>query len=92
MAVERYDEDLPVNLGSGHEIQIKNLIEKMAGMLGYTGKITWDTSKPNGQPRRLLDVSRAKEKFGFTAEVSLDEGLRRTIDWYLSVRKERNTA
>jgi GDP-L-fucose synthase len=89
MAAERYDEDLPVNLGSGQEIRIRDLVEKMAGMLGYTGKIVWDTSKPNGQPRRLLDVSRAKEKFGFAAEVPFDEGLRRTIDWYLSARAKR---
>ena len=81
-----------MNLGSGQEIRIKDLIDKMAKMLGYTGKITWDTSKPNGQPRRLLDVSRAKEKFGFTAEVSLDDGLRRTIDWYLARRGKRNGA
>ncbi|MGB7537432.1 MAG: GDP-L-fucose synthase [Anaerolineales bacterium] len=92
MAVERYNEDLPVNLGSGHEIRIEALIGKMAEILGYTGKIVWDTSKPNGQPRRLLDVSRAKEKFGFTAEVSLDDGLRRTIDWYLARRGKRNGA
>jgi GDP-L-fucose synthase len=92
MATERYDEDSPVNLGSGQEIRISDLIEKMAKLLGYTGKITWDTSKPNGQPRRLLDVSRAKEKFGFAAEVSLDVGLRRTIDWYLAKRGKRNSA
>lgn len=92
LATEQYNEDLPVNLGSGQEIRIKDLIERMAGMLEYTGKITWDTSKPNGQPRRLLDVSRAKEKFGFTTAVSLDEGLRRTIDWYLAKRGKRNTS
>jgi GDP-L-fucose synthase len=92
MATERYNEDLPVNLGSGQEIRIKDLIEKMSKLLGYTGKITWDTSKPNGQPRRLLDVSRAKEKFGFSTEVSLDDGLRRTIDWYLSTHAKRNAA
>jgi GDP-L-fucose synthase len=92
MATERYDEDLPVNLGSGQEIRIRDLIEKMSGMLGYTGKIIWDTTKPNGQPRRLLDVSRAKEKFGFSTAVSLDEGLRRTIDWYLAKRGKRDAA
>jgi GDP-L-fucose synthase len=91
MAAERYNEDLPVNLGSGQEIRIRDLIDKMAKLLGYTGKITWDTSKPNGQPRRLLDVSRAKEKFGFAAEVSFDDGLRRTIDWYLAQRGKRNS-
>ncbi len=89
MAAERYDEDLPVNLGSGQEIRIRDLIDKMAKLLQYTGKITWDTSKPNGQPRRLLDVSRAREKFGFNAEIPFDEGLRRTIDWYLAKRSQR---
>jgi GDP-L-fucose synthase len=88
MAAERYDGELPVNLGSGQEISIKGLVEKMAKMLEYTGRITWDTSKPNGQPRRLLDISRAKEKFGFSAKVALDEGLHRTIDWYLSTREK----
>jgi GDP-L-fucose synthase len=92
MAAELYNEDLPVNLGSGQEIRIKDLIDKMAQLLGYTGKIVWDTTKPNGQPRRLLDVSRAKAKFGFSVEVSLDEGLRRTIDWYLAARTTRKTA
>jgi GDP-L-fucose synthase len=92
LAAERYDGDLPVNLGSGREISIKDLVSKLAGMLAYTGRITWDTTKPNGQPRRLLDVSRAKDTFGFSAEVSFDEGLRRTIDWYLAKRKERKTA
>ncbi len=92
MATERYDDDLPVNLGSGQEIRIGDLIEKLAKLLGYTGKIAWDASKPNGQPRRLLDVSRAKEKFGFATEVSLDEGLRRTIDWYLAKRGKRESA
>jgi GDP-L-fucose synthase len=92
MAAERYDGDLPVNLGSGEEIRISDLIGKMAKLLGYAGKISWDPSKPNGQPRRLLDVSRAKEKFGFAAEIPLDEGLRRTVDWYLALRAKRNPA
>jgi GDP-L-fucose synthase len=92
MAAEHYDGDLPVNLGSGEEIRIRDLIEKMAKLLGYAGKIAWDPSKPNGQPRRLLDVSRAKEKFGFTAEIPLDEGLRRTVEWYLARRAKQNPA
>jgi GDP-L-fucose synthase len=92
MAAERYDEDLPVNLGSGEEIRIRDLIDKLAKLLHYDGKIVWDTTKPNGQPRRLLDVSRAREKFGFQAEVKLDEGLRRTIDWYLSKRARQGAA
>lgn len=89
MATEKYDGDLPVNLGSGQEIRISDLVGTMARLLDYKGKIVWDTTKPNGQPRRLLDVSRAREKFGFSAEVKLDEGLRRTIEWYLSVRGKR---
>jgi GDP-L-fucose synthase len=92
MATERYDGDQPVNLGSGQEISIRDLVGTMARLLDYKGKIVWDTTKPNGQPRRLLDVSRAREKFGFSAEVKLDEGLRRTIDWYLSVREKRGGA
>jgi GDP-L-fucose synthase len=92
MAAERYDGDLPVNLGSGQEISIRKLVEKMAGLLDFKGKIVWDTSKPNGQPRRLLDVTRAKEKFGFTASVSLDQGLRRTIEWYLAARGKQKAA
>jgi GDP-L-fucose synthase len=92
LAVERYNEDLPVNLGSGLEIRIKDLVGKLAGMLEYTGRIAWDTTKPNGQPRRVLDISRAKEKFGCTAEVTFDEGLRRTIDWYLAARGKRTAA
>ena len=91
LAAERYDEDLPVNLGSGQEIRINELVGKMAKLLAYEGKIAWDTTKPNGQPRRILDVSRAKEKFGFSSEIPLDEGLRRTIDWYLA-RREKRTA
>ena len=92
MATERYDESLPVNLGSGQEISIRDLVGTMARLLDYRGKIIWDTTKPNGQPRRLLDVSRAREKFGFSAEVKLEEGLRRTIEWYLSARAKRGGA
>ncbi|MGD0173061.1 MAG: GDP-L-fucose synthase [Anaerolineales bacterium] len=92
MATEKYDGDLPVNLGSGQEISISNLVGIMAKLLDYKGKIVWDTTKPNGQPRRLLDVSRAREKFGFSAEVKLNEGLRRTIEWYLSERQKRGGA
>jgi GDP-L-fucose synthase len=92
LAAEKYNEDLPVNLGSGQEISIHDLVATMAKLLDYKGKIVWDPTKPNGQPRRLLDVSRAREKFGFQAEVKLDEGLRRTIDWYLSTRVKRSAA
>jgi GDP-L-fucose synthase len=92
MATERYDGELPVNLGSGQEISVRDLVGTMAKLLDYKGKIVWDTTKPNGQPRRLLDVSRAREKFGFSAEVKLEEGLRRTIDWYLSARTKAGGA
>jgi len=87
LATERYNESLPVNLGSGFEISIKELVEKIAKMTGFTGDLIWDTSKPNGQPRRALDTSRAKEKFGFSAHTDFDEGLENTIEWYRANRK-----
>ncbi len=83
LAAERYNESEPVNIGSGFEISIKDLAEKIARMTGFSGELVWDTSKPNGQPRRALDVSRAKEKFGFEAKTDFEEGLKQTIDWYL---------
>jgi GDP-L-fucose synthase len=82
-AAEKYNESDPVNLGSGSEISIKDLSEKIAAATGFEGRITWDTSKPNGQPRRKLDTNRAKERFGFEAKVELEEGLKQTIEWYL---------
>jgi GDP-L-fucose synthase len=81
-AAERYDGDEPVNLGSGMEISIRDLVETIARLTGYQGDIVWDASKPNGQPRRQLDVSRAEQLFGFRAHTSFEEGLRRTIEWY----------
>ena len=87
LATECYNESLPVNLGSGFEISIKELAEKIARMTGFAGDLVWDTSKPNGQPRRALDTSRAKEKFGFVAQTDFDEGLQQTIDWYRDNRK-----
>ncbi len=82
MASERYNSSEPVNLGSGMEISIKDLAELIAKLTGFDGEIVWDTSKPNGQPRRALDVSRAKEYFGFEAAMPFEEGLRRTIEWF----------
>ena len=82
LAAEKYDGAEPVNIGSGQEISIKNLAEKIARLTGYEGRITWDTSKPNGQPRRMLDTQRAFDYFGFRAVMSFDEGLRRTIEWF----------
>ena len=87
LAAERYNESDPVNIGSGFEISIKDLVEKIAKMTGFEGDLVWDTSKPNGQPRRALDVSRAKDKFDFEAKTDFDEGLQNTIDWYLANRK-----
>ena len=82
LAAERYDGAEPVNLGAGWEISIKDLAEIIAKHVGYTGEIVWDTSKPNGQPRRKLDVSRARELFGFEAEVPFDVGIERTVAWW----------
>ena len=82
MAAERYNGSEPVNLGSGFEISIKDLMETIARLTGFEGEIRWDTSKPNGQPRRKLDVTRAKELFGFEAQTDFENGLKQVIDWY----------
>ncbi|CAN5895408.1 GDP-L-fucose synthase [soil metagenome] len=82
MAAEKYDSSEPVNLGSGNEISIKDLATQIAASVGFTGKIIWDASQPNGQPRRRLDVTRAKERFGFSAHTSLADGLAKTVAWY----------
>ena len=84
LAAERYNDSQPVNLGSGDEISIKALATLIARLTGYQGEIVWDTSQPNGQPRRALDVSRAEKFFGFRAQTPFEEGLRRTIDWYIN--------
>lgn len=81
-ATEEYDESEPVNLGSGMEISIEELIKTIADLTGFEGTIEWDTSKPDGQPRRRLDTSRAKERFGWEATTEFEEGLRKTIEWY----------
>ena len=81
-ATERYDSAEPVNLGSGREISIVDLSQKIAAIVGYDGKIVWDASRPDGQPRRCLDVSRAMADFGFVAETDFDAGLRATVAWY----------
>jgi GDP-L-fucose synthase len=87
-AAEHYDGSLPVNLGTGKEITIRNLATMIAAEAGFTGQIVWDTTKPNGQPRRCLDVSRAKELFGFHAKHPLLEGLRKTMQWFLANRHD----
>lgn len=84
LAADRYDGDAPVNLGTGEEITIRGLANLVRDATGYRGEIVWDTSRPNGQPRRKLDTSRAAELFGFEAEVLLAEGIPRTVAWYRS--------
>ena len=82
LATEFYNGDEPVNIGSGFEITIKELVEKIVKLTGFKGRVKWDESKPDGQPKRRLDVSKAKKYFGFEAKTSFDEGLKATIDWY----------
>ena len=82
LAAERYDGADPVNLGTGVETPIRDLAELIAELTGFEGEIVWDTSMPNGQPRRSLDASRARELFGFEAKTALRQGLERTIAWY----------
>jgi GDP-L-fucose synthase len=87
LATERYNRSEPVNIGTGREISIKDLIELIAQLTEYHGCIVWDTTKPNGQPRRCLDTDRARRLFGFSAKTDFREGLRRTIAWFLSLRE-----
>lgn len=82
IATQKYNEPEPVNLGTGYEISIRDLAELICELMDFQGEIVWDNSKPNGQPRRCLDVQRAKEKFGFVAQVDFKQGLKNTIDWY----------
>jgi GDP-L-fucose synthase len=86
LAAELYDDADPVNLGTNEEMPIRELVEVIRELVGFEGEIRWDTSKPDGQPRRRVDPSRAKQYFGFEATVPFREGLRRTIDWYLDNR------
>jgi GDP-L-fucose synthase len=88
LAAERYNEPAPVNLGAHQEISIKDLVTLIADLTGFKGSIHWDTSKPDGQPRRCLDVSRAEKAFGFHAEVGFEQGLRETIAWYWAQAKK----
>ena len=87
LAAERYDDSEPVNLGSAFEISIKDLVQIIARATRFTGRIVWDTDKPNGQPRRKLDTSRAQRLFGFEAHTSFEEGLQRTVAWYETARR-----
>jgi len=83
LAAERYDGAEPVNLGTGREIKIRDLVDMIAELTGFRGRVIWDRSKPDGQPRRCLDTTKAKALFGFEARTSLEEGLRQTVDWYV---------
>jgi GDP-L-fucose synthase len=84
LAAEHYHNSQPINLGSGNEVSIKALVEIIARLSGFEGKIVWDTTRPNGQPRRSLDTSRAHQLLGFRARMGLEEGLRQTIAWYVA--------
>ncbi len=86
LATERYDKPEPVNLGAGMEISIRDLVELICRLCGFRGKIRWDKTKPDGQPRRMLDTSRAEKEFGFVAKTPFEEGLRKTINWYQTNR------
>jgi GDP-L-fucose synthase len=91
LATERYDGAEPVNLGSSYEISIRRLLETIVDLVGFDGEIVWDTSKPDGQPRRKLDVSRARDYFGFEARTRFEEGLGKTIEWYLETQAEASS-
>jgi GDP-L-fucose synthase len=82
MATQKYDESNPVNLGTNHEVLIRDLVETICELMSFEGKIVWQTDKPNGQPRRCLDTQKAKERFGFVAQTDFRQGLKNTIDWY----------
>ncbi|MBF0208684.1 MAG: NAD-dependent epimerase/dehydratase family protein, partial [Oligoflexia bacterium] len=82
MATERYEKGEPINIGAGFEISIKDLVTKLVTLMDFRGEIVWDKTKPNGQPRRMLDTTAATQEFGFKAETTFDEGLAKTIRWY----------
>jgi len=82
LATEKYDKPGPVNIGAGFEIKIKDLVKLISELVGFHGEIEWDTTKPDGQPRRMLDIGKAKKEFGFKANTPLEEGLKKTIEWY----------
>lgn len=89
-ATQKYDKPDPVNIGASFEISIKDLAKLIKKIVGYKGKIVWDITKPDGQPRRKLDVSRAEKEFGFKSKTNFEEGLRKTIKWYISHQKDFN--
>jgi GDP-L-fucose synthase len=91
LAAEKYNKPDPVNIGAGREIVIKDLVTLIGNLTGFEGEIRWDTSKPDGQPRRCLDVSRAKQEFGFEATTLFEDGLRASIDWYVKNKKQADS-
>ena len=91
LATERYNSSEPVNIGAGMETSIENLAGLIAKLTGFQGRIVWDSSKPDGQPRRSLDTARAAEQFGFRARVPFEQGLKETIEWYRHRRDEAHT-
>lgn len=91
LAAEKYNKPDPVNIGAGFEITIKDLVELIVKLTGFKGKIVWDASKPDGQPRRMLDTNKAEKEFGFRAKTNFEEGLKKTIDWYLATKQTRQT-
>ncbi len=90
LATERYNRSDPVNIGSGFEITIKKLVDLIVELTGFKGRVIWDSTKPDGQPRRMLDTSKAEREFGFKASTSFEDGLKVTIDWYARHRKQMN--
>jgi len=91
LATEKYNKPDPINIGAGFEISIKELVGLIAKLTAFKGEILWDASKPDGQPRRKLDISRAEQEFGFRAKTSFEKGLRKTIDWHLSTKQTKET-
>jgi len=92
LATEKYNKPEPVNLGAGFEISIKDLTDLICELAGFHGRIEWDTSKPDGQPRRRLDTSRAEKEFGFRARTDFRQGLKETIEWYARERPQGDIA
>ena len=86
LATEKYDKPDPVNIGAGFEISIKDLANKIKDIVGFKGELVWDTTKPDGQPRRSLDTTKAEKEFGFKAKIDFGEGLKKTIEWYMEYR------
>lgn len=91
LAMERYNKSDPVNIGAGFEISIKELVEMIVELTGFKGQIIWDNSQPEGQPRRCLDTARAEKEFGFKAKTPFEDGLKKTIDWYLATKQTKQT-